>query len=94
LRRRFGITPKTGNKRLARYAAAGPSVLCDRSQHPRHSAARTSDEFVQRIVELRHESHNSWGWCKLAGYWLTTAVRKKTPQLDFKPFQGCEFRPL
>jgi leucine-zipper of insertion element IS481 len=58
-RRRFGITPKTGNKRLAHYAAAWPSGLCDRSRHPHHSPARTSDEFVQRIIELRHESYNS-----------------------------------
>jgi hypothetical protein len=26
--------------------------------------------------------------------WLTTAVRKKTPQPDLKPFKVCGFRPL
>jgi transposase-like protein len=32
--RRFGITPSTGYKWLACYAAAGPSGLDDRSQRP------------------------------------------------------------
>jgi hypothetical protein len=52
--------------RLARYAAAWPSGLWDCSRPPRHSPARTNDEFAQRVIEVRHESRNSWGERKLA----------------------------
>jgi transposase InsO family protein len=64
--RRFGISPKTGYKWLARYSAAGASGLHDRSRRPHHSPARTSDEVAERVIELRRESRNSWGERKLA----------------------------
>jgi transposase InsO family protein len=64
--RRFGISPKTGYKWLARHAVAGASGLCDRSRQPHHSPARTADEVAQRVIELRRESRNSWGGRKLA----------------------------
>jgi transposase InsO family protein len=64
--RRFGISPKTAYKWLARYAAAGPSGLGDRSRRPRYSPARTGDEVAQRVIALRCESRNSWGGRKLA----------------------------
>jgi len=35
--RRCGSAPKTGYKWLARYTAAGPSGLCDRSRRPRRA---------------------------------------------------------
>jgi len=59
--RRFGISPKTGYKWLARYSAAGASGLHDRSRRPHHSPARTSDEVAERVIELGRESRNSWG---------------------------------
>ena len=64
--RRYGISPKTGYKWLARHAAAGASGLRDRSRRPRHSPTRTVDEVAQRVIQLRRESRNSWGGRKLA----------------------------
>jgi transposase InsO family protein len=56
--RRFGISPKTGYKWLAR------EELTDRSRRPLHSPARTAARLEQRIVELRH-AHPAWGARKL-----------------------------
>jgi transposase len=64
--RRFGISPQTGYKWLARYALEGASGLCDRSRRPRHSPTRTVDELSERVIQLRRESRNSWGGRKLA----------------------------
>ena len=64
--RRFGISPKTGYKWLARYTGAGPNGLGDRSRRPRRSPTRTIEEIAQRVIELRRESRNSWGGRKLA----------------------------
>ena len=44
----------------------GASGLHDRSRRPRRSPARTGDEVVQRVIQLRRESLNSWGGRKLA----------------------------
>lgn len=64
--RRFGISPKTAYKWLARHAALGASGLQDRSRRPRQSPARTSDEVAEHVIRLRRESRNSWGGRKLA----------------------------
>ncbi|MBV8359309.1 MAG: IS481 family transposase [Deltaproteobacteria bacterium] len=64
--RRFGISPKTGYKWLARHTTAEASGLCDRSRRPRHSPTRTIDQVAERVIELRRESRNSWGGRKLA----------------------------
>jgi transposase len=64
--RRLRISPKTAYKWLARYTAAGPSGLRDRSRRPRQSPTRTVDELAERVIELRRESRNSWGGRKLA----------------------------
>jgi len=64
--RRFGITPKTGYKWLARYAKEGASGLKDRSRRPRRSPARTAAPVEQRVIELRREARNCWGGRKLA----------------------------
>jgi transposase InsO family protein len=64
--RRFGISPKTGYKWLARHILEGASGLSDRARRPRHSPARTGEEVAQRVIQLRRESRNSWGGRKLA----------------------------
>jgi transposase InsO family protein len=64
--RRFGISPKTGYKWLARHTLEGASGLSDRSRRPQHSPACTDNEVDQRVIQLRHESRNSWGGRKLA----------------------------
>lgn len=65
--RRFGISPKTGYKWLAR-AAQGESAaqaLVDRSRRPRTSPARSSQALEQAVLTLRAE-HPAWGGRKIA----------------------------
>src|SRR5438876_744499 len=45
--RRFGISPKTAYKWLARHDEKGDAALSDRSRRPRHSRARTDRRSVQ-----------------------------------------------
>ena len=62
--RGFGVSPKTGYKWIARYAAHGASGLADASRRPRHSPTRTADSLEQAVLELR-EAHPCWGARKL-----------------------------
>lgn len=62
--RRFGVSPKTGYKWLARYAARGTSGLADESRRPRHSPTRTACSLEQAVLELR-DTHPCWGARKL-----------------------------
>lgn len=64
--RRFGVTPKTGYKWLARYIQGGAGGLKDRSRRPHLSPARTAPEIEQEVIRLRLESRNCWGGRKLA----------------------------
>lgn len=64
--RRFGISPKTGYKWLARYAAAGEAGLADASRRPHTSPQRTPPAVEQRILALR-DAHPAWGARKLYG---------------------------
>jgi transposase-like protein len=51
--RRFGISPQTGYKWLARYAADGAAGLADHSRRPHNSPLLTSQAIQTRVVELR-----------------------------------------
>jgi transposase InsO family protein len=62
--RRFGISPQTGYKWLARWAE-GDETLRDRSRRPQRSPRRTEARLEQEIL-LRREAHPSWGARKLA----------------------------
>ncbi len=65
--RRFGISPKTGYKWLARVAQgqlAAPA-LADRSRRPHTSPARSCEPVEQAVVALRLE-HPAWGGRKIA----------------------------
>jgi transposase InsO family protein len=62
--RRFGISPKTGYKWLARYVQSGEAGLDDRSRRPQHSPTRTSAAIEERVLAVRRE-HPSWGPRKL-----------------------------
>jgi transposase InsO family protein len=64
--RRFGISPKTGYKWLARHTLEGAGGLKDRSRRPHRSPARTAAEIEQEVIRLRVASRNSWGGRKLA----------------------------
>jgi transposase InsO family protein len=62
--RRFGISPKTGYKWLARFAEEGSVGLADRSRRPRHSPGRSEDALERRVLALR-ETYPDWGGRKL-----------------------------
>ena len=62
--RRFQISPKTGYKWLARFAAAGEAGLADRPRRPHQSPSRCSAAVEQAIVQAR-DAHPAWGPRKL-----------------------------
>ena len=51
--RAFAISPKTGYKWLARYAAEGELGLQARSRRPHQMPQRTPDALEQAILQLR-----------------------------------------
>jgi len=51
----FGVSERTVSKWIARFKAEDQAGLADRSSRPRHSPARTPDQVVDRIVELRRQ---------------------------------------
>lgn len=63
--RRFGISPQTAYKWLARYAVDGVAGLADRSRRPHHSPDITSDAIEAQVVALRNQ-HPAWGGRKIS----------------------------
>ena len=63
--RRFGISPQTAYKWLARYAVEGTAGLTDRSRRPNHSPAQTSGAVEATVVALRI-AHAAWGGRKIS----------------------------
>ena len=65
--RRFGISPKTGYKWLARAAEGLPATqpLADRSRRPLTSPARSAQAVEQAVLAVRRE-HPAWGGRKIA----------------------------
>jgi transposase-like protein len=51
--RRYGISPKTGYKWIARFTDGGINALEDKSRRPRRSPRRTSQEIEAAVVRLR-----------------------------------------
>ena len=90
--RRFGISPPTAYKWLARYAAAGPAGLADRSRRPHQMPHRTPAALEAAVVAVRLQ-HPTWGGRKLharlraLGYHpvpapsTITAILRRTPGL-------------
>ncbi len=62
--RRFGVSPTTGYKWLARHEAEGRAGLHDRSRRPGHSPGRTPAVLERRVLDLR-DAHPAWGGRKL-----------------------------
>lgn len=62
---RFGISPKTAYKWLARFAQAGPAGLSDRSRRPHSAPLRTALDLEAAVVGLRLQ-HPAWGGRKIA----------------------------
>ena len=69
--RRFGISPKTGYKWLARHAADGPAGLADRPRRPHTAPAATAPGAERAVLDLRDE-HPAWGGRKLRRRLLDT----------------------
>lgn len=63
--RRFGISPKTGYKWLAREAQDEVQGLQERSRRPLCSPSRTSSELEAQVLALRQE-HPAWGGRKIS----------------------------
>ena len=62
--RAFSISPKTGYKWLARYAAEGEPGLQARSRRPQQMPQRTAASLEQAILHLR-TAQPTWGGRKL-----------------------------
>ena len=62
---RFGISPQTGYKWLARYAELGKAGLSDRSRRPLNSPGKSSPEVEEAVLALRR-SHPAWGGRKIS----------------------------
>ena len=62
--RRFGVSPTTGYKWLARHAQEGLEGLREHSRRPEHSPQRTPASVEQLILDLR-DRHPAWGARKL-----------------------------
>lgn len=63
--RRFGISPQTGYKWLARFHQGGTEALQERSRRPRSTPVRTADPLEQAVVTLRRQ-HPAWGGRKIS----------------------------
>ena len=63
--RRFGISPQTGYKWLARHATLGLGGLVDLSRRPKTSPRITCEDSQQAVLALRRE-HPAWGGRKIA----------------------------
>jgi transposase InsO family protein len=62
--KRFGISPDTGYRWLARHLA-GDAELIDRSRRPHNSPSRCAAETEAQVLALR-DAHPAWGARKIA----------------------------
>lgn len=62
--RRYGISPKTAYKWIARHRAGGPAPLADRSRRPVRSPGRCPEPIEAEVLRLR-DAHPTWGGRKL-----------------------------
>jgi len=76
--RRFGMSRRTGYKRLARFEREGPRGLRDRSSRPHRSPRRTAAQWLSRIRRLRRR-YRRWGSRKLAARLREEHPRQAVP---------------
>ena len=69
--RRFGISRKTGYKRINRFKAWGSAGLGDRSRAPHTHPQATSAEVTRQVIAVKR-AHPTWGPKKVVT-WLRTA---------------------
>lgn len=65
--RRFGISPNTAYKWLARFRAEGPAGLVDHSRRPATSPGQTGPAMEELVLATR-QAHPAWGGRKLKAY--------------------------
>lgn len=63
--RRFGISPQTAYKWLARYEQQGRAGLVDQTRRPQLSPRQTPHTLEQAVVDMRLE-HPAWGGRKIS----------------------------
>lgn len=63
--RRFGVSPKTAYKWMARFGAEGAAGLADRSRRPLSSPGHTAPDLEAAVVALRTQ-YPAWGGRKIA----------------------------
>jgi transposase InsO family protein len=61
---RYGVSPKTAYKWIARHREGGAEALADRSRKPASSPARCDSAVEDRVLRLR-DDHPAWGGRKL-----------------------------
>jgi transposase InsO family protein len=74
--RRFGISPKTAYKWIARFNQQGSAGLANRSRRPTTSPSRTTTQLETLVLQER-ERHPAWGGRK-----LHCILSSKCPNLD------------
>ena len=79
--RAFGISRKTGYKRVHRFQARGWDGLGDFSRAPHQHPNQTGREVAERLIAARHE-HPTWGPKKLVA-WLRD--REPCPSVEGWP---------
>ena len=62
---RYGISPQTGYKWIARYTEQEMAGLVERSRRPATSPTRTAEELERLVVDLRLQ-HPAWGGRKIS----------------------------
>jgi len=63
--RRFGISPQTAYKWLARYVQEGTAGLVDRSRRPHCSPVQTPVYVQAAVIDVRL-AHPAWGGRKIS----------------------------
>lgn len=79
LARRYHVTPKTGYKWLARYAAGGVAALVDQSRRPRGNRRAFPAEVMEKFVAVRR-AHPRWGAAKLLAWVAAREPRTRWPK--------------
>lgn len=74
----YGISRKTAYKWVARYDAAGPAALGDRSRRPHQHPAATAPALVEALLRVRRR-HPQWGQ-EAAGAGAPAAARRRVAE--------------
>src|SRR4051794_16795811 len=100
--RRYGVSPKSAYKWIARHRAGGADALADRPRRPASSPTRSARAIEAEVLRLRDE-HPRWGGRKLRARLLAleadgvpaastvTAILRRHGRLD--PAAAAAHRP-